>query len=501
MAEPLSPFELDGHRELLEGLLARGEREGLSLILRAQTRRSRRLVVQNGSTEEASWSESAGIGLHAFDTEGHCAFGAVDGLQQEEGEALLGEVGRAVRHAGILGLRRTSALEDALPYRGDHPAVPGPGLEEAGVERLEKELHSLAEELRRLGEGLRVRVGLLLDREEWRILRSDGTDVRMALPRCQLSATFFAGEAGETVSVRCHVFSPRFDLLSDEKAMATFLGRARSAAIKAETLPRAEHYPAGAYPLVIDYALAKGLAHEAFGHAAESDSFRSSILAENGRFRRGARVGRELVSIVDEPFRGDHADQPVSANGVPRRPVTIVRHGVLDEALADLFSAAPGGVPVRGCGRAESYRHPPLPRMSNIRIEVADPLDMDLPFEQVTPELLRDRLGEAGLFEIHPKLVYLSGYSGGQVNPVKGDFVFNCHALYELTPSSVRLFRPAIFSGPVLEALRAVRAGLGPLQLDALGTCGKWGQSVPSCGGSNYFLVLDRSPKVLVGGR
>jgi TldD protein len=65
----------------------------------------------------------------------------------------------------------------------------------------------------------------------------------------------------------------------------------------------------------------------------------------------------------------------------------------------------------------------------------------------------------------------------------------------------VRLFRPAIFSGPVLEALRSVRTGLGPLQLDALGTCGKWGQSVASCGGSNYFLVLDRNPRVLVGGR
>jgi TldD protein len=501
MPSDASPFELDRHTGLLDELLERGGREGLSLILRAQTRRSRRLVVQNGTTEEASFSESAGLGLHAFDEGGHCAFGAVDGLQPEEARGMLGEVGRALGAAEGLDLRRTLALRDAICYRGDHPPVEGPGIDEADMEELEGEIRSLSGELRRLGQGLRVRVGLLLDREEWRIRRSDGTDARMVIPRCQLSATFFAGEAGETVSVRSHVFSPRFDLLSDPERMATFLGRSRSAAAKAEALPAAEHYPAGAYPLVIDYALAKGLAHEAFGHAAESDSFRSSILAEEGRFRRGARVGRERVSIVDEPLRGDHADQPVSANGVPRLPVTIVRGGVLDEALADLFSAGPGGVPVRGCGRSESYRHPPLPRMSNIRLEVADPLPVEIPFEQVSPEDLRDRLGEAGLFEIHPKLIYLSGYTGGQVNPVKGDFVFNCHALYELSPGAVRLFRPAIFSGPVLEALRSVRTGLGPLQLDALGTCGKWGQSVPSCGGSNYFLVLDRNPRVLVGGR
>ena len=42
----------------------------------------------------------------------------------------------------------------------------------------------------------------------------------------------------------------------------------------------APHVASGSYPLIIDYALAKGLAHEAFGHASESDSYRSSCLAE-----------------------------------------------------------------------------------------------------------------------------------------------------------------------------------------------------------------------------
>ena len=38
------------------------------------------------------------------------------------------------------------------------------------------------------------------------------------------------------------------------------------------------------------------------------------------------------------------------------------------------------------------------------------------------------------------------------------------------------------------------------LELDALGHCGKWGQSVPSSGGSHYFLVLDPDPTVKLGG-
>jgi TldD protein len=50
-------------------------------------------------------------------------------------------------------------------------------------------------------------------------------------------------------------------------------------------------------------------------------------------------------------------------------------------------------------------------------------------------------------------------------------------------------------------ALQAIREGFGPLKLDAIGSCGKWGQNVPSSGGSHYFLVLDPTDGVRLGGR
>jgi TldD protein len=101
----------------------------------------------------------------------------------------------------------------------------------------------------------------------------------------------------------------------------------------------------------------------------------------------------------------------------------------------------------------------------------------------------------------HPRVVFLSGYSGGQVNPATGDFVFNCKAIYVLTRSGVTLHKPAIFSGSMFGALKSIREGFGPLALDAIGTCGKWGQSVPSSGGSHYFLALDPDESVRLGGR
>jgi TldD protein len=206
------------------------------------------------------------------------------------------------------------------------------------------------------------------------------------------------------------------------------------------------------------------------------------------------------VSIVDEPIEGDHAFQPYSANGVRRERATIVDHGRLRDGLSDIWSAGPGGVRLTGAARAESFHDAPQPRMTNIRIEVDDPCAAPGEFEDYEPARVRDLLLENGLLRRHDRFSYLSGYSGGQVNTATGDFVFNCKAIYQLGPAGVVLHKPAIFSGSMFGALGAVREAFGPLRLDAIGYCGKWGQSVPSSGGSHYFLVLDPEPTVRLGG-
>jgi TldD protein len=114
---------------------------------------------------------------------------------------------------------------------------------------------------------------------------------------------------------------------------------------------------------------------------------------------------------------------------------------------------------------------------------------------------VRELLAAAGLFRKHPRIAFLSGYSGGQANSTTGDFAFHCRAIYAMTPEAITLHRPAIFSGSMFGALESVREAFGPLRLDAIGHCGKWGQSVASSGGSHYFLVLDPHPNVRLGGR
>jgi len=491
--------ELESAGGLGEALCERARRDGAMLVWRAQTRALQRVLVRRGKPEDSGVTTVSGQGLHVFREDGGTALGSRDDFRERPAQDLLERVLAVARERGRLGLAGAAPVElSPLKER----AVP------AGVEQFERV--DLAAVARRLAEieteiaasapGVSLRLRYTGEVDAWRILRSDGTDVTFALPRFGLTmlATGNAGASRHGVSAA--VFGPRPGLHDDDERVSLFARRARAAADLARRLPDAPPHPAGSFPLVIDYALAKGLAHEAFGHASEADGFRSSILAREGRFLRGEEVGAPHVSIVDEPLEGDHAWQPFSANGLRRERATIVDHGRLADALSDPWSAGPAGVRVTGAERAESFRDAPLPRMTNIRIEVDEPLAADGSFEDYDAARVRDLLAREGVLGRHREVVFLSGYAGGQVNTATGDFVFNCKAIYRLGPEGATLYKPAIFSGSMFGALRSVREAFGPLLLDALGYCGKWGQSVPSSGGSHYFLVLDPHADVRLGG-
>jgi TldD protein len=492
--------ELDGLGDLGAELTRRAEGAGVMLIWRAQSRWIKRVVVRNGKPEATSGSTLSGHGVQVVTAEGRTVLASRDDLHAEPALALLDRAVEGASHGDALGLAR-SALPELQPTVGRAVPEGVPLPDDVDLGRVTRRLVELEEEIGGRVPGLSLRMTYRAEVDAWRVFRSDGTDVTFAMPRCALGMNATTGGDGSRHSVFASVFSPGADAPWDEERLALFLRRAERAARLARDLPDAPAHPAGSFPLVIDYALAKGLAHEAFGHASEADGFRSSILAREGRFRSGETVGADHVSIIDEPVERDHAWQPFSANGVPRGRATLVDHGRLADGLSDPWSAGPGGVRPTGAARAESFRSAPQPRMTNIRIEADDPLPAPGPFEAYGPEEVRDLLAEAGVFRRHPRVVYLSGYSGGQVNTASGDFVFNCKAIYDLDAEGTRFFKPAIFSGSMFGALRSVREAFGPLRLDATGYCGKWGQSVPSSGGSHYFLVLDPDPSVLIGGR
>jgi len=492
--------DLAGLDSLGAEISRRAAAAGVLAIWRCQERSVRRVLVRNGRAESTSAVSLGGHGIQVVNAEGYGALASRDDLRAEPALALLDRVIDVAARGRTLGLERV-ALPELRPEHSHLPAADPDSFVSIDLAQATRRLIELESEIRGRVSGVTVQVSYRAELDSWRIFRSDGSDVWFAMPRCTIGMRATSAGDGSRHGVSAVVFDSSPRLFDDEASVALYLKRSEAASRLARELPDAAPHPSGSSPLVIDYALAKGLAHEAFGHASEADSFRSSVLASEGRFRVGEEVGPEHVSIIDEPVEGDHAWQPFSANGLARERAVLVDHGKLSDGLSDPWSAVSGGVRLTAAARAESFHHAPQPRMTNIRIEVDDPLPAPGEFEGYGPEQVRDLLAGAGVFRRHPKIAYLSGYSGGQVNPATGDFVFHCKAIYDLSPDGVEFFKPAIFSGSMFGALQSIREAFGPLKLDAVGYCGKWGQSVPSSGGSHYFLVLDEHPTVRLGGR
>jgi len=122
--------------------------------------------------------------------------------------------------------------------------------------------------------------------------------------------------------------------------------------------------PAGVYDIVADPSVSGTIAHEAFGHGVETDMF----LKERARAAHyvGQKVGSELVNIIDDAtVPGGYGGYFIDDEGQPASPTVIIRDGVFQRGLTDLYSATRLGIPRSANGRRESVHRKAYARMSN----------------------------------------------------------------------------------------------------------------------------------------
>jgi TldD protein len=252
---------------------------------------------------------------------------------------------------------------------------------------------------------------------------------------------------------------------------------ALTAARRALTMLQAPEAPAGAMPVVLSSEAGGTMVHEAVGHGLEADLTGQELSVYAGKL--GQEVASPLITVVDDAtLPGRRGSYNYDDEGERGRKTMLVDKGVLTAFMSDKTAAIKYGMPTTGNGRRQSFRHWPIPRMSNTIIE---------PGEHVPDEIIRSV--DRGL------LVLKMG--GGQVNTVTGDFVFDVSEGY--------LIEGGEKAGPVRGA---TLAGNGPEVLKnidmvgndlgfGLGTCGKDGQGVP-VGDAQPTL---RIPEIVVGGR
>lgn len=491
---------MNRHDALIEKILDYGKKLRVYLIIRIQSTKGKYVVVNNGKTEEMSLNEMEGISFQAFTPRGGCGFSSSEKIDEETSLKMVKIAAEIAYKMEEQGDSLNREVFELSPIRDIRIANTEYSFDYLTLEEEERELAQLTQSIMNQYKNISIESFYRNVMDHWRIIRSDGTDITYNIPRAIISSTITA-KGDRAATTRAALSGSDLSILINPKKKERFLKRAHQACQLAQNLLSAPKLEGGRYKIILDYALAKGLAHEAFGHAAESDGMKLSILGDaSGRFDVGKQVASSVVSIIDESIPGDYAYQPYSPNGVLRKRVEIVKQGILKEALADVFSARDAGVSISGAGRVESYRHIPLPRMSNIRIEVENTIPMDKDIEDIDPKELYEVLQQEGYLQPEEEVLYLVGYKGGQVKPSQGEFVFNCSGIYKIGKTCT-LYQPEIFSGKILSALQSIKGAVGPLLLDAQGTCGKAGQGVPSSGGSHYFIILDAHDDIIIGGK
>ena len=236
--------------------------------------------------------------------------------------------------------------------------------------------------------------------------------------------------------------------------------------------------PAGPQTVVLAPGWSGILLHEAVGHGLEADFIRKGTSLFAGKL--GEKVASELVTVIDDgTVAGGRGSLNVDDEGNPGERKVLIEKGVLKGYLYDHLNAKLTGQRSTGSGRRQSFRHAPMPRMTNTYLA---------PGDQTAAEIVGG---------VH-KGLYCRQFGGGQVDISNGNFVFEISEAYLIEQGEItRPVKGAMLIGVGPEALKNVSAVGSDASFDpGLGTCGKDGQSVPVGVG----LPTVRIDDVTVGG-
>ncbi len=251
---------------------------------------------------------------------------------------------------------------------------------------------------------------------------------------------------------------------------------AETAARRAVMMLSAKKASAGRMPVVLSSEAGGTMIHEAVGHGLEADLAQSGLSVYSNR--RGEKIASPLITVVDDAtLPGKRGSFRFDDEGIDAERTVLVDKGILKTFLYDRLTAMKDAARSTGNGRRESYKHRPIPRMTNTMI---------VPGESDPADILRST----------PTGLFVKKMGGGQVNTVNGDFVFEVSEGYRIENGRIgEPVRGATLAGngpQVLMSIDMVGSDLG----FSIGTCGKDGQGSPV---SDAQPTL-RIPEITVGG-
>jgi TldD protein len=446
--------------ELAADLLARALRRGGDLAeLYVEERSGLGLTLDDGRVERPTGGRELGASIRVVVGDS-TYFGHVDGLAEQDLQRVAESVSQAVS-----GERREPEAFRAVAEPAEAHQI-GQRPEDVDATRKAELLRTCNETARAAGaEVIQVTAGYAQTRRRVQVFNSDGVSAADDRTRVRLSVQVVARRNGkpETGS-ETRGGHAGFELLAERPEEV-----AESAARKALTMLDAVDAPSGRMPVVVGNGFGGVLLHEAVGHGLEADAVQKRASVYAGRL--GEQLAEPwLVAYDDGRKPGEWGSDGIDDEGTPTQQTTVIEGGKLTSYLYDLLRARKDGVASTGNGRRESFRHLPVPRMTNTYFGEGN----------ATPEELIEGV-ERGLYAV--------SFGGGQVEPATGDFVFGVSEGYLIENGKVTSpVRGATLTGNGLEALKAIDGVAADLKI-ATGYCGKAGQRVEAGVGQPHVRI------------
>jgi TldD protein len=423
----------------------------------AERRRGQSLTIDERRIESVQAGAEEGAGVRVV--EGNTTYFAhVDGLDPADLERAADEAAAALRGERRQPQALGALFSQSIPIERQ-PAEVEAAAKAALLRELDQRGRAQGEEVAQLS------ASYMESRRRVAVANSDGLFADDDRTRTRIGAQAVA-RRGEVVETGAETLGAHrgFELLEDDPGQIAEL-----AARKALTLLDARPAPSGSMPVVVGGGFGGVLFHEMTGHGLEADHIQKGASVYAGKL--GEKVAQPLLNAYDDGrLPGEWGSDGIDDEGAPTQKTLVIEEGRLVSCLYDHVTAEREGHEPTGNGRRESFRHLPIPRMTNTYIA---------PGEAKPEELIAEL--ESGFYAV--------SFGGGQVDPATGDFVFGVSEGYLIEGGKVTApCRGATLVGNCLEALAAIDAVADDFWMKT-GICGKGGQKVPVGTGQGHVRV------------
>jgi TldD protein len=444
--------------EVAERVLARALAHGGDFVeVFAERNAGLTMAIDESRVEAVQAGAAAGAGVRVI-SDGTSYFSHVDGLDPADIERAAGEAAAALRADRSEPRPLQAVVSTPQPIEVAPAGVP--------VERKAALLRELDQRGRGAGAEITQFMASYAEvRREVSVANSEGLLSGDDRTRVRIGAQAVA-RRGDVVETGAETLGGHrgFELFDDDPGSI-----ADDAARKALTLLDAGAAPAGSMPVVVGGGFGGVLFHEMTGHGLEADHIQKGASVYIGKL--GEQVAQPLLTAYDDGrLPGEWGSDGIDDEGVPTQKTRVIEDGRLTAYLYDGVTARRDGVASTGNGRRESFRHLPVPRMTNTYIAPGD----------AEPEAM--------IAEVQ-RGFYAVSFAGGQVDPATGDFVFGVSEGYLIEDGKVtRPCRGATLIGNCLAALAAIDAVGNDFEMKT-GICGKAGQKVPVGTGQGHVRI------------